>query len=133
MKLIYYGCLSVLIAGALFIGGQRLIRHFSAPDIAISIRDTPESYRFKATFPEEKSLAITQAIGKELYPEVSFAGRNIIKEHVLLGDSTRFVLSAAPGYLEIHASKQRNTMAGFARVKKLCERLSELIGSSKLN
>lgn len=101
---------------------------FGGSSQSVSIRNNGRGYNFQATYPEEKAAKVVAYIEKTLKDDRIFAHVNSKKDaDILLGDGTKFHLTAYPGYVEVDFKKENNSSSSYEKLKELCQGIKDTL------
>jgi hypothetical protein len=86
----------------------------------VSVLDTDNSYELRATYDEEKSEALKEALDNSVRPDKLF-GQSISRfdAYIVLNDGTRFYFKYSDTRLVIKFNKKANSAAAFERMKTI--------------
>ncbi|TKC12141.1 hypothetical protein FA048_00540 [Pedobacter polaris] len=121
MKKIYF--IIAMLALGLTFGCE-----IGASNQSISVKNTENSYTFKAEYPKHKTNEVVTYIEGSLEQDDFFSNVEGMKdEDVTLTDSTKFHITAEPGFIKINFTKRDNSATSYDKMVKLCQGIKEAL------
>lgn len=95
---------------------------------SVSVINNESGYSFKAQYPKHKTNEVVTYIEVHLKQDDFFSNAEGIKdEDVTLPDSSRFHLTAEPGYIKISFKKRNNSASSYHKMIELCMGIKETL------
>jgi hypothetical protein len=102
--------------------------HHNNHDIKISVDESGGTYKFSASFPEDKTGKVHRLINKSISPNGLFASANDYMDiNTTLQDKTTFAVKASPGIIHIKIDREGNSPASYERIKEMCEKIKNTL------
>jgi len=98
-------------------------------DVRISVLDSDDKYEFFAKFDVKKTRDIQNFINSQIAPRKFAVGQDVAVT-TTLSDNTEFELMESKGKVRIRLDKEKNSVASYKRIKKICEGIKKEIGKS---
>jgi hypothetical protein len=114
-----HSCISALVL-LCFTTFQSCVHH-NNHNLKISVDESGGSYKFYASFPEDKTNKVHRVINKSIEPNGLFSSANdYMNVTTTLQDKTNFAIKASPGIIEIKINREGNSPASYDRIKDMC-------------
>jgi hypothetical protein len=99
--------------------------HHHDHNLSVTVKETGDSYRFRAEYPRKETGRIYRFINQELSSAHIFESADDVMDiTTTLNDNTRFYVKSRPGSLLISVQRDENSSASYARIKQLCADIS---------
>jgi hypothetical protein len=96
-------------------------------DITIHIHDNPGSYEFNALYPVSRTGDVQDFINESMEPNGLFtSSHDYFNVDTKLEDGTTFHVKSSPGKMNIMMDREKNSIASYNRIKKMCEGIKNL-------
>lgn len=94
-------------------------------NLNVAIRDSNDSYSFKAEYPDDKTEKLEKYLDSALNNKLSLS--ESLDQVVTLQNGGEINLKASPGNLEINFNKAGSTANGYLQVKRIAEGANKLL------
>jgi hypothetical protein len=100
-------------------------------NIAITVNDIDDTYKFTASFDPNATPRVLNYINKSIKPTGMGDYFDITTQRIdittLLNDHTEFYIKESPGELKVVLDKRKNSHASCLRIKRMCEGIKNLL------
>jgi hypothetical protein len=115
-------CLVIIMASLPF-----LTKKINSDNISITVSEDEDWYKITADYPEVKTRKVQECLDEYLEPSgMSFVNARIDGD-IALDNKAHFYINTSPGILKIKLDKQKNSTASYRRMKKLGQRLKDVL------
>jgi hypothetical protein len=105
--------------------------HPNSNDVAVSIAEDEDEYRFSARFDERKTQVIQNFMSRHFEGNSIFKGGNIdIDATTTFENDVPVYIKFRPGRLKIKFNKDENEEASCEHVKDMCEGIKDLLAQN---
>lgn len=105
--------------------------HHDGHDVAVSISEDEEEYRFSAWFDESKTREIQNYMSNHFDGNDIFKGGNIkIEATTTFEETVPVYIKFRPGKLKIKFNKEESPEESYEKVKDMCEGIKQLLAEN---
>ncbi|MFC3561985.1 hypothetical protein [Pedobacter jamesrossensis] len=114
-----------IIYATLLLAAMLAFGCYNNANLNISVNDTDSEYTYTAVYPISKTDKLEAYLDRELNNELPLDEH--IDTFVTLVNEEKFNLKASKGTLSIKFDKKNSSIAGYVKIKKLTDGISEIL------